>query len=825
MIKTKEVSVRSASFARDIEVATRRVAPVWPLDRFLAVNPWWGYIDMPIESAFSKLSVEQGARTFMPRSYWAKQWDAGLLLREHIEAAISDLQAKVNPGQVIDSLRGGDNPARRAPTLADLADDLRLPSEPQRWTEVILYQVSQHAAAWFDKSQSTWGLGRGYGMYGSWKIRMNQDLGVPHRTDRDFYLPYIEALPDTPRACLEFVADKLGVDESWRQSWLNSLLASVRGWAAWSAYERWQQNLVGAEDDQIVHLLGIRAAWEYLLLYDLSMWPSLEAWRAAMAKAAPAAEQIEREQVIDWVLLRAGEFAFSAPLAKTIADSHRKQDHAKSSVVQAVFCIDVRSERYRRALESVGRGAVATRGFAGFFGLPIAWTPAATKAGRPQLPGLLSPALETVDRVAEPTEQRRIFARRSSALRARRDWDALRSGASSAFTFVESYGLLYGMELLRDALGLGGPERATDFGIAAKDRHMLLPELQRDGAALPIEAKVDLARGVLRAMGMTKAFPQILLLVGHGSSTANNAHMHGLDCGACGGQTGEVNAKSLASLLNDDAVRAGLRSHGVDIPATTVVLAGLHDTTTDEVRVFEHGSLPEAVKPYATRLLEWLEEASDLTRAERAESLGFGHLRLDPVRLRKAVERRAADWSETRPEWGLANNAALLIAPRSRSRGSDLDGRVFLHDYDWRTDEGLSTLTLLLTAPMVVAHWINMQYYASTVDNLRFGSGNKTLHNVVGGHIGVFEGNGGDLRTGLPMQSLHDGANWRHTPLRLSVFVEAPTKAIDSVLEAQATVRRLVEHGWLHLLSIGDDGSVLRRRRDGGWIEAEVSTR
>ena len=144
---------------------------------------------------------------------------------------------------------------------------------------------------------------------------------------------------------------------------------------------------------------------------------------------------------------------------------------------------------------------------------------------------------------------------------------------------------------------------------------------------------------------------------------------------------------------------------------------------------------------------------------------------------------------------------------------------MFLHDYDWRADEGLSTLTLLLTAPMVVAHWINMQYYASTVDNLRFGSGNKTLHNVVGGHIGVFEGNGGDLRTGLPMQSLHDGRRWRHTPLRLSVFVEAPTTAIDSVVEGHVVVQRLVEHGWLHLMSIGEDGVVKRRRREGGWVD------
>lgn len=820
MTKTQEASVRSGSFARDIDAACKRIAPVWPLDRFLAVNPWWGYLDMPIESAFARLAVDQGAKTFMPRSYWAAQWDRGSLSREHIETAIAELRARVDADQVIAALHESNEPARRAPTLADVANDRRKPSEPQQWTEVILHQVSQHAAAWFDKAQSTWGFGRGHGLYGSWTLRMIQDLGVPHRTERGDYVAFLEELPDTPRACLEFVAERLGVEDSWRESWLGSLLASVRGWAAWCAYERWQKNLVGAEDDQIVHLLGIRAAWEFLLLRDLDLERSLDAWREAMSHARSAAGQLESEHAIDWILLRAGELAFAKPVASRIAESFGKPDTCPAPVVQAVFCIDVRSERYRRALESVGRGAVATRGFAGFFGLPIAWTPAATKAERPQLPGLLNPVLETVDRVAAPAEQRRIFARRSSALRARRDWDSFRSGASSAFTFVESYGLLYGMDLLRDALGLGGAERATDFGIAAKDRRLLQPELQREGAPMPIDAKVDLARGVLRAMGMTKAFPQILLLVGHGSSTANNAHMHGLDCGACGGQTGEVNAKALASLLQDESVRAGLRIHGIDIPATTVVLAGLHDTTTDEVHVFEHGALPEPVAPYATRLMEWLDDASARTRAERAESLGLGRLRLDPVRLRKAVERKAADWSETRPEWGLANNAALLIAPRSRSRGIDLDGRVFLHDYDWRTDEGLSTLTLLMTAPMVVAHWINMQYFASTVDNLRFGSGNKTLHNVVGGHIGVFEGNGGDLRTGLPMQSLHDGANWRHTPLRLSVFVEAPTKAIDSVVDAQATVRRLVELGWLHLMSIGDDGVVVRRRREGGWVEA-----
>jgi len=129
-------------------------------------------------------------------------------------------------------------------------------------------------------------------------------------------------------------------------------------------------------------------------------------------------------------------------------------------------------------------------------------------------------------------------------------------------------------------------------------------------------------------------------------------------------------------------------------------------------------------------------------------------------------------------------------------------------------------LTLILTAPMVVTNWINLQYHASTVDNARYGSGNKVLHNVVGGHLGVFEGNGGDLRIGLALQSLHDGRELRHRPLRLSVFVEAPRDSIDAVVAEHRVVQDLVFNGWLHLLRIDPDTGAVDRRSMDGWEPA-----
>lgn len=128
-------------------------------------------------------------------------------------------------------------------------------------------------------------------------------------------------------------------------------------------------------------------------------------------------------------------------------------------------------------------------------------------------------------------------------------------------------------------------------------------------------------------------------------------------------------------------------------------------------------------------------------------------------------------------------------------------------------------LELILTAPVIVASWINLQYYGSTVDNAVLGGGDKVLHNVTG-RIGVVVGNGGDLRPGLPFQSVHDGVRVMHEPLRLSVFVAAPVAAIDAVLAKHDGLRALADNGWLHLFALDDAGAVVARYRGGLAWEA-----
>ncbi len=236
--------------------------------------------------------------------------------------------------------------------------------------------------------------------------------------------------------------------------------------------------------------------------------------------------------------------------------------------------------------------------------------------------------------------------------------------------------------------------------------------------ALDAQAKVATAAAVLRAMSLTTGHAPLVLLLGHGAQVTNNPHESAYHCGACGGYTGEVSARLLATLLNDPEVRAGLPEKGITLPEDTVFVAGLHDTTTDAITLYRDAPGLSG-DPRVAQAERWLAQAGEAARAERA-------LRL-PGASAATVAARATNWAELRPEWGLAGCAAFIAAPRSVTQGVDLQGRAFLHSYDWQADEGFGTLELILTAPVVVASWISLQYYGSSVAPAAVRGGQQTF--------------------------------------------------------------------------------------------------
>jgi uncharacterized protein YbcC (UPF0753/DUF2309 family) len=100
--------------------------------------------------------------------------------------------------------------------------------------------------------------------------------------------------------------------------------------------------------------------------------------------------------------------------------------------------------------------------------------------------------------------------------------------------------------------------------------------------------RASLAEDILKGLGLLENFARIVLFCGHGSATKNNPYASGLDCGACGGHVGDANARLAAALLNQADVRTELSERGILIPSDTVFIGGLHNTTTDEVSLFDY---------------------------------------------------------------------------------------------------------------------------------------------------------------------------------------------------------------------------------------------
>lgn len=814
---------RTRLLAAEVDEACSRIAPTWPLDRFIAVNPYWCYADRPIEQAAAELRARSGTSLLMPRSFYREQWRSGRILDRHLRAAI-ELDGDACTAQaLVESLDAPPVQASAVPLVTDVVANDRVAGQAMTWRDLVTHQISQHCAAYFDHLQAAWRPESDLGLYGSWRQATSADRSLPLRRGHVPFRVEVLALPANAEALIAFAVDALGVSDEDCSAYLGALLQSISGWAAWCAYLRWQARLAQDEDTRIVELLAIRLAWEWLLLNDAE---AQSRWHAAQMQTQTRAlvEQTKAAQRFDWMWQYALEASYQEQLCHGLAAASQQVSTATAAMsVQAAFCIDVRSEVFRRALEAANPG-VQTLGFAGFFGLPIAYSPLGSALTRPQLPGLLAPAL-CVSEACEPASSAdALRARRQHALRRRQSWSDFRLQASSGFSFVESMGLLYAGKLLRDSLPSQASASCWEHTGLPRDAMHMAPRLGKAGGFASETSRAELALSVLRAMSLTSGFAPLVLLAGHGSQSANNPHAAGLDCGACGGQTGEVNARVLAALLNETRVRQDLRELGVDIPDETLFIAGLHNTTTDDVTLFDLDELPAAHTGAVTQLQAWLEDAGRTARSARATALGLDRLVGDDSALHKAIKTRANDWAQVRPEWGLADNASFIVAPRERTRHLDLHGRSFLHEYRWQDDGELKVLELIMTAPMVVTNWINLQYHASTVDNRRYGSGNKVLHNVVGGNLGVFEGNGGDLRIGLPWQSLHDGHALRHTPLRLSVFIEAPRHALEQVIAAHAVVRQLLDHRWLHLLQIEPAQPQISRYDRGVWRSDMTTT-
>ncbi|WP_068110776.1 DUF2309 domain-containing protein [Tropicimonas marinistellae] len=763
-IKHEDFIPELQTYLAAAEEAAKEMAPLFPLDRAVAVNPFHGQADISIALAAARLERAAGLRIFPDRAYHASRIARGEVTEADIEQALDELSpgTGVNLLSVLAALHETAPMATATPTVAELA----AAAVGTDWPGLVTERIGAWAQGYFDRGHALWGRAPRPSAWADWRDWATHDL-TPEILGCAGFAELVSQTDRNPVRALAEACVALGIDSDAAPAAFRRLLWDMGGWAGHARHLSWEAELAGEADSTLCEMLTIRLVWEQALYAQFGA-AVVEGWGAACQRhRQPIRARIDH--LVDAVLLRASEIASGRRLDGVLAATAQPETPPDISA-QLVFCIDVRSERYRRALETVAPD-IRTHGAAGFFGLTLTHRPAASNETEAHCPVLLSPALESRERCADDTV-RRIQGRATRAV------SRFSRAAVSSFAFVESAGLLRAGDLFVGSLSRSRSD--SDHGPA--------PQLTLDPSG---PEAVEVAESALRAMGLTGPFAPLVVFVGHEAHVTNDAQSGLLQCGACGGHSGATNARALAQLLNETPLRRALAARGIEIPDLTVFRAAIHDTATDAVTLFSEDPVGVRHEPSVKSLQDALKRASAMARAERAVSLPG---RSDP----NALVERGTDWAQTRVEWGLAGCSWFIAAPRAATLGRDLTGRAFLHDYDANNDPDGNWLAQILGGPVCVAAWINLQYYGATVVPEAFSAGNKLVHNVVGG-FGVLDGTSGALRGGPSLQGTTIGDFKVHEPVRLQVRIAAPRALIDSALSRVPLVKTMHDAGWLHI--------------------------
>ncbi len=496
---------------------------------------------------------------------------------------------------------------------------------------------------------------------------------------------------------------------------------------------------------------------------------------------------------------------------------------------QMMCCIDDREESFRRHIEEIDP-ACETFGAAGFFAVAMNYQGAADAHYKPLCPVIITPehfVKEDVGYTFGGEHRRRAEARRALGRFTHQIHSRSRTFVGGIFTAL--LGSLAAFPLVARVLfpRLTSQIRRR-FGRFVQPPPVTQLQLERykpdpgpeDGhIGYAIDEMVDLVERLLRDIGLTKGFSRLVVVTGHGSSSVNNPHESAYNCGACAGKRGGPNARAFAQMANDWRVRARLLGRGIDIPNDTAFLGSYHNTCDDSVVWYDLDRLPPSHRGSFEKIKRTVDEAQRRNAHERCRRFQSAPLKITPAEALRHVEQRSEDLSQVRPEYNHATDALCFVGRREWSRGLFLDRRAFLTSYDPALDdEEASILLRILGAAIPVCAGINLEYYFSRVDNVKYGSGSKLPHNIVS-LLGVMEGATSDLRTGLYQQMVEI-----HEPMRLLFVIESTPAAMLSIMDRHEGIGRLCRGDWIQLALLDPDSSEILLFRNGRFEPYEPTT-
>ena len=846
-----------------IDQIIKYIPVVWPLQQFVATNPCWDLIDQPIEQLSSLFNQMGNIQMTLPLSQYWNYYQAEKISDAAVHQAIAESLTPVNKKsdqismdsvavklcqQLLYGFMAKSNYQQKLIKQVESTGNNQVPERSILFSSQIQTYGYENALALIKEDCLNW-----MSAYFNPTAFQKKIISYINNKKHDAKLQYcffdfwhsmmlkkgkqwrsiLSDYSGNLEVFIENLLSELSLPEAAIHQYLFEICWQLKGWVG---YIKWQQQYPNNPYfNQAVNAIEIIAMWlayevfwlkthrnelmEFSPTYDVycqgtyddvikSIWLEYindvdqDFTNQTTAYVGNLAQQYEVSfQHLCWLWQRAYEISYQQPLYLSLLNQKRQvfqQKETQKTVAQLVnlpqlpkaqwvFCIDVRSEGFRRYLERIGW--YETFGFAGFFGFAYQLNNTAQHQLTCQCPALIEPTLlvEMLN-TTKPFYHHIAKGLEDSIRKARKSFLA-------PFALYEILGFWFALTLVVKNYGNHFLKQLKKFyakNATENKRHQSTDFPQFNFDQLDLETMVSLARELLKGIGLVDNFAEFVIICGHSATTENNPYQAALDCGACGGNSGMSNAIIACQALNKSEVRAALADHGIVIPNYTVFVAACHDTTTDKVHWYEDITL-------------LTEQQCDALSVVKKDTIKAGK-QLQKERFKtlpgdQNVLSRSRHWAELIPEWGLANNAAMIIAPRQLTAALNLERRVFLHSYESEQDPDGSILASILLGPMVVAHWISSQYYFSSVNPDEYASGNKAIHNLLP-YIGVMEGNHSDLKYGLPLQSVYYQNKCMHDPQRLCVFIDARQNKIDDIINKYPVLQSLVNGKWVFIKSL-----------------------
>ena len=518
-----------------------------------------------------------------------------------------------------------------------------------------------------------------------------------------------------------------------------------------------------------------------------------------------------------FVLLQAYEHHYREELFSAISHNQGRgtwKTREARPEAQLIFCMDDREESMRRHLEHLNP-KIETFGAAAFFGVVMNWQDLDEAEAVTLCPVVVTPE-HTIQEVAPEGQEQavqqhqkryRLRSKLNHIVHQETQRNLLSSSALIALNTPLALSRLVGKILAPLAWGKFEAQLNRSFDKDKPSRIISTAEsalkdrsTENNQQGFTIAEQVNIVESFLQNNGLLSGFSPLVVLIGHYSHNQNNPHTAAYGCGACSGKYSGPNGRVFAAMANHPDVRNSLFERNIKIPDDCWFIGAEHDTCSEHITWYDIDLIPTRLRPCFNKLRKEIGIAKQHSAHERCRKLASAPRKPSLLSAIKHIAGRGVDFSQARPELGHATNAIGFVGRRYLSQGLFMDRRSFLISYDASVDpEGKFLERILLSAGPVGAG-INLEYYFSTVNNAKYGSSSKIVHNV-SGRFGVMEGTGSDLRTGLPQQMIEI-----HEPMRLQLMVEAKTEVLTEIYLRQPSLQQLIGNGWL-LLSAKDPDS------------------